>query len=119
MKGLDLILCNRSFFHKFLFDLFSHLFFSFLCIFYILPYFYLIVRIFYLLPCFIYLLSCIFYLLPSLPCLDHILPCFFLTYYLFVPCPVCYRKGFGLKGYGFGQGGPALLSADVTDRYID
>ena len=28
---------------------------------------------------------------------------------------VCYRKGFGLKGYGFGQGGPALLSGDAAD----
>jgi len=32
-----------------------------------------------------------------------------------VYCNVCYRKGFGLKGYGFGQGGPALLSGDITD----
>ena len=30
---------------------------------------------------------------------------------------VCYRKGFGIKGYGFGQGGPALLSGDVGERW--
>lgn len=45
-----------------------------------------------------------------------------------VYCTGCYRKAFGLKGYGFGQGGPALLSGDVlesqsgtpmTAKYID
>jgi len=30
-------------------------------------------------------------------------------------CNVCYRKAFGLKGYGFGQGGPALLSGDTVN----
>ena len=29
----------------------------------------------------------------------------------------CYRKAFGLKGYGFGQGGPALISGDIGERY--
>ena len=29
----------------------------------------------------------------------------------------CYRKNFGMKGYGFGQGGPALMSGDVSDGY--
>ena len=29
---------------------------------------------------------------------------------------VCYRKEFGIKGYGFGQGGPALLSGDIGER---
>ena len=29
----------------------------------------------------------------------------------------CYRKNFGLKGYGFGQGGPALISGDIHERY--
>jgi hypothetical protein len=28
----------------------------------------------------------------------------------------CYRKNFGLKGYGFGQGGPALMSGDIHER---
>jgi len=32
-----------------------------------------------------------------------------------VYCNICYRKGFGLKGYGFGQGGPALLSGDAAE----
>lgn len=26
----------------------------------------------------------------------------------------CYRKNYGMKGYGFGQGGPALLCADAN-----
>jgi len=30
-------------------------------------------------------------------------------------CTSCYRKDFGLKGYGFGQGGPALISGDLTE----
>ena len=29
---------------------------------------------------------------------------------------VCYRKEFGIKGYGFGQGGAALLSGDIGER---
>merc|ERR1712079_141431 len=32
-----------------------------------------------------------------------------------VYCTGCYRKNFGLKGYGFGQGGPALISGDVHE----
>jgi len=45
-----------------------------------------------------------------------------------VYCTGCYRKNFGLKGYGFGQGGPALISGDVHEsqesmpssaKYID
>lgn len=32
-----------------------------------------------------------------------------------VYCNVCYRKQFGIKGYGFGQGGPALLSGDALE----
>ena len=34
-----------------------------------------------------------------------------------VYCTGCYRKSFGLKGYGFGQGGPALMSGDLAERY--
>ena len=33
-------------------------------------------------------------------------------------CTSCYRKDFGLKGYGFGQGGPALISGDLTERWV-
>ena len=33
-----------------------------------------------------------------------------------VYCTGCYRKSFGLKGYGFGQGGPALMSGDLAER---
>jgi len=45
-----------------------------------------------------------------------------------VYCNICYRKEFGIKGYGFGQGGPALLSGDIgesvesvpaTSKFID
>lgn len=45
-----------------------------------------------------------------------------------VYCTGCYRKKFGIKGYGFGQGGPALISGDqaesvdsvpATSRFID
>lgn len=32
-----------------------------------------------------------------------------------VYCTGCYRKAFGLKGYGFGQGGPALISGDIGE----
>jgi len=32
-----------------------------------------------------------------------------------VYCTGCYRKSFGLKGYGFGQGGPALMSGDLAE----
>lgn len=30
----------------------------------------------------------------------------------------CYRKNHGLKGYGYGQAGPALMSADIGERYV-
>ena len=30
----------------------------------------------------------------------------------------CYRKSYGLKGYGFGQGGPALLCSDLGERLV-
>jgi len=32
-----------------------------------------------------------------------------------VYCTGCYRKQFGIKGYGFGQGGPALMSGDLAE----
>jgi len=32
-----------------------------------------------------------------------------------VYCNICYRKSFAIKGYGFGQGGPALLSGDAAE----
>ena len=33
-------------------------------------------------------------------------------------CTGCYRKKYGIKGYGFGQGGPALMSGDLAERYF-
>ncbi|CAB4065063.1 Cysteine and glycine-rich protein 3,Cysteine and glycine-rich protein 2,Cysteine and glycine-rich protein 1,Muscle LIM protein Mlp84B [Lepeophtheirus salmonis] len=31
-------------------------------------------------------------------------------------CKVCYRKSYGIQGYGFGQGGPALLTGDMAEN---